>query len=481
MNPNPQRPNLLLVTADHWSGSLLGIAGHPCVQTPTLDQLARNGVRFPRAYSETPVCVPARRTLMTGCPPRRHGDRVFTTMAMPALPTLAQTFRDAGYQASAVGKLHVHPQRARIGFDDVVLGEEGRTQWGVVDDYEAYLAEHGYAGQQFCHGMGNNEYLTRPWHLSEAHHVTNWTTREMVRLIKRRDPTRPGFWYLSYCHPHPPLVPLRDYLDMYRERPVDAPGMGDWADDPQALPAYLRRNRADGEQRSDHEVRAARRAFYALCTHIDHQLRVVIGTLREEGLLDETILLFTSDHGDMLGQHGLWAKRLFYEESARVPMILVGTAQQCEDGTVGHGRVDDRLVGWQDVMPTLLELAGVPVPDTVQGLSMTGPRRREQLYGEVGEGREATRMMHDGRHKLIYYPVGHRVHLFDLEEDPGEYADLSASPAHGQVRARLEAALIAELYGTDAEWVRDGVLVGLPDEVVVPRPNRGLSGQRGLH
>lgn len=475
------QPHVLLVTTDHWPGSLLGAAGHPCVRTPTLDQLTRNGVRFPRAYAETPVCIPARRTLMTGCPPRTHGDRVFTDQPMPDLPTMAQTFRDAGYQAYAVGKLHVHPQRDRIGFDDVLLAEEGRTQWGVTDDFEAYLAEQGHAGEQFLHGMGNNEYVHRPWHLDERHHVTNWTTREMARMIRRRDPTRPGFWYLSYCHPHPPLVPLRDYLDMYLDMPVDLPGIGEWAEDPAALPSALQANRARGDLTSDAEMRAARRAFYALCTHIDHQLRVIIGTLREEGLLDNTILLFSSDHGDMLGQHGLWAKRLFYEQSAQIPMILCGTAAQAASGTVTPGSTDDRLVGWQDVMPTLLDLAGITPPDTVEGRSMVNGDRRDTLYGEMGEGRNATRMIHDGRYKLIYYPVGNRFQLFDLVDDPGEFQDLSDSSDHAATLTSLQASLRAELYGSDLEWLRDDVLVGLPDEDAALLPNRGLSGQRGLH
>jgi arylsulfatase A-like enzyme len=152
--PRQDRPHVLLITTDHWYGALLGATGHPCLQTPTLDQLARNGVRFPRAYAETPVCIPARRTLMTGCPPRTHGDRVFTDLPMPDLPTMAQTFRNEGYQAYAVGKLHVHPQRDRIGFDDVLLAEEGRTQWGVEDDFEAYLRGQGLGGQQFLQGWG---------------------------------------------------------------------------------------------------------------------------------------------------------------------------------------------------------------------------------------------------------------------------------------------------------------------------------------
>ena len=476
----PERPHVLMVTADHWFASLLGAAGHPCVQTPTLDELTRTGTRFTRAYTETPVCIPARRTLMAGCPPRVHGDRVYSDeMLMPDIPNLAQTFRDAGYQAYAVGKLHVFPQRQRLGFDDVLLAEEGRLQWGVVDDYEAFLAERGYAGQQFLHGMGNNAYVSRPWHLPEECHVTNWTTREMVRMIKRRDPTRPGLWYLSYCHPHPPLAPLRDYVDMYRDRPIDVPSMGEWADDPEQLPHYLRGRRAQGERMADHQVRSARRAFYALCTHIDHQLRVVIGTLREEGLIDNTIVLFTSDHGDMLGKHSLWAKRLFYEESAAIPMMLTGVRGS---GRAPAAGTDGRLVGLQDVMPTLLDLAGIEVPDTVQGLSMVGERRREHLFGEIGNGASSTRMVHDGRYKLIYYPVGNRVQLFDLEEDPDELRDRSRAPECAAIRQRLEQVLAGELYGGDEEWVRDGELVGLPDQEWVPGgTNRGLSGQRGGH
>lgn len=475
----PDRPHVLLITTDHWPASLLGIAGHPDVQTPTLDQLARNGVRFTNAYSECPVCIPARRSLMTGVPPRLHGDRTFqTTLPMPDLPTLPQVFRDAGYQAFAVGKIHVYPQRARIGFDDVRLCEEGRPQWGVVDDYEVYLGDQGFAGRGYDHGMSNNEYTVRPWHLPEDTHVTNWTTRELCRVIRRRDPTRPGFWYLSYTHPHPPLVPPQVFLDMYRDVDVALPKWGSWAESFDALPYRLQLQRNGWHVERKAEVQTALRGFYALCTHIDFQLRTVIGTLREEGLLDDAIILFSADHGDMLGQHGLWAKRLYFENSANVPMILVGTAG---DRRVGHHRVDDRLVGWQDIMPTLLDLAGIEIPETVAGLSMVGERRREWLYGECNEGPTAARMIRQGRYKLLYYPVGNRFQLFDLENDPEELTDLSADAASAPVLEELTARLIGELYGSDLDWLRDGRLVGLPDQRSEPEPNRGLSLQRGIH
>ena len=470
-------PNVLLVSTDHWPAELLGVAGHPDILTPTLDELARSGTRFRNAYGECPVCIPARRTLMTGVSPRTHGDRDFgETMPMPELPTMAQTFRDAGYQAYAVGKLHVYPQRSRIGFDDVILDEEGRTQYGVIDDYEAFLTDQGYAGQQFDHGMSNNDYAVRAWHLPEETHATNWATQQMVRTIKRRDPSRPAFWFLSYRHPHPPIVPVETYLEMYRNVELRWPTQGRWCHG--ELPYLLQAVRDRAAHMGARQIQDALQAFYALCTHIDHQLRVVIGTLREEGVLDNTVICFTSDHGDMLGRHGMWAKRLFYEASANVPMILVGAEG---DGRVGHHRVDDRLVGWQDIMPTLLDLAGIDIPASVEGISMVGGPQREWLYGEVGENDHATRMIRRGTYKLVYYPAGNTRQLFDLDADPVEINDLSASPEHESELAQLTEILTDQLYGGDEGWIEAGQLKGRPNRTFRPGPNRGLSSQRGHH
>jgi arylsulfatase A-like enzyme len=481
MSAQDTRPNVLLVLVDQWPGRLLGVAGHPVIQTPTIDQIARNGVRFPRAYSECPICIPARRTLMTGTTTRTHGDRVFGTVnRMPALPSIAQSFGNAGYQTFAVGKLHVFPQRDRIGFDDVLLAEEGRPHLGAVDDHDLFLADRGFVGQQFLHGMSNNNYMHRAWHLPEDCHVTSWCTVQMARTIKRRDPTRPAFWCLSYTHPHPPLVPLETYLAAYRQLEIDAPFRAAWSEDETRLPQALLMNRDYYGRYGLAALAEIRRAFYALCTHIDHQLRVVVGTLREEGLLDDTIVMIAGDHGDMLGDFGLFAKRTYYESSAQVPMILMGRAG-CP--RVGHHRVDDRLIGLQDLMPTLLDLAGIPIPQSCDGLSMVGERRRARLYGDCLENASATRMLHDGRHKLIWYPAGNRVQLFDLEDDPCELNDLASQDDHATTRRRLEAALADELYGIDREqgWVRGDALLGFEVPPYQARPDRGLSGQRGLH
>lgn len=222
------RPNVLLIVTDRWPAALLG-AGHPAIHAPVLDQLCRNGVGFSNCCSETPVCLPAGRTLATGRTPRQHGDRTFQPCRPmePHLPTLAQCFPDAGYQAYAAGKTHTYPRRDRIGFDDVQLDDEGRRLCGVTDECEIFLGDQGHVGQRFGHGMSNNARQATAWHLPERLHATNRATNRatdtMARYVRRRDPNRPSFWYLGHRHPHPPLVPPQRFLDHCDDIEIDMP------------------------------------------------------------------------------------------------------------------------------------------------------------------------------------------------------------------------------------------------------------------
>jgi arylsulfatase len=456
--------------------------GHDRILTPTLNQVAANGVLFTQAYTATPTCIPARRGLMTGTTAETHGDRVFKEhLEMdPSLPTMPQVFRDAGYQAYAVGKLHVHPQRSRIGFDEVILCEEGRHHLGdFKDDFELYLQDQGYPGQELTHAMCNNEYTVRPWHLPEHCHPTNWTAREMCRAIERRDPTRPAFWYCSFIAPHPPIVPPKDYFDLYERLGVDEPFVADWSKSFEDWPYALKMHQGGGRfaiPEGETETRLARIGFYAQCTYIDHQIRLIIGQLREAGVGDDTIIMFTSDHGDMLGNHGLWCKPPMHEWSAKIPMIL---APNANSDRVGHHIRDDRLAELRDVMPTLLDLCDIPVPETVEGQSLISDDRRDHLYCEHWEDARSLRMVRADKYKLIWYPTGNRFQLFDLDNDPDEMIDLSDDPEHAEVRNRLSHILVEELYGSDEKWVRDGKLVGEPDREYVLQPNHRLSGQRG--
>ena len=461
------RPNVLLICTDHWPGKMIGALGHPDIQTPTIDQMVSNGIAFTNAYATTPTCVPARRELMTGTFSKTHGDRVFDqTMPMPDLPTIAQTFRDADYQAYGVGKLHINPPRDRIGFDDVLIDEAGRLgdrgDQMVQDDYEHFLTERGYPGEESSHGI-QNTFAYRDWHLPEYYHFTNWTAREMSRFIVRRDRDRPGFWYMSFYAPHPPLLPPAAYMAIYRSLEIEEPFMGDWAQDFDALPFALKTklNAYRELALSTTRTRQIRQAFYAMSTHVDHQIKAVVGLLKEQGILNNTIIMFTSDHGNMLGDNGMYNQGEFYEGSAKIPMVLVPTPEQVK--STGFNQRDDRLVAHADIMPTLLGMCDVPIPDTVEGLSMVRDEKREYLYGELKEDHSATRMVHDGRHKLIYYPVGHRFQLFDLLEDPNELRDVADDPGHSRVRAHLTGLLKERIYGSDLDWLKDGELVGLPE------------------
>lgn len=478
-------PNVLLICTDHWGEMFTRPGGHPVVMTPTLDQLARSGVRFTRAYSACPSCIPARKSLTTGLTARTHGDRVYTDgVEWPQVPTLAQCFRDAGYQAQAVGKLHVWPQRDRLGFDDVILEEQGRHHPGLIpdgvaDDWEIYLQEQGYAGEEYAGGMTQNDFVARPWHLPEHTHPINWATREMCRTIRRRDPRKPGFWYLSFSAPHPPLWPLQAYLDLYRDVDIDMPVVGEWAQRFEDLPLHMQQCTYPTalHTATAHEVRLARRAYYATLTHIDHQIRVVIGTLREAGLLHNTIIVFTSDHGHMVGEHNMWAMTPFYEASAHIPLFIVPASG---NSRLAPGTEDDRFVEFGDIMPTLLDLAEIPIPGHVNQLSMVGETRREYIYGEHGEGYAAQRMIRRGKYKLVYAAAGNRVQLFDIEADPRETCDLAGDPAFSAECKELLALLVENSYGNDSEWIQDGQVVGLPHKPFVPGDIRNLQGQRGL-
>jgi len=472
------KPNVLLISVDQWSGKILGCNGHQHILTPTLNQLADNGTLFNQAYSTCPTCIPARRSIMTGTSPKTHGDRIFKQQEiMPKdLITMPQIFRDNGYQAFAVGKLHVYPQRDRIGFDDVILCEEGRHHLGGgLDDFELYLKDRGFAGQELSHGMGNNHYTVRPWHLPEDCHPTNWTTKQMCRTIQRRDPQKPGFWFCSYIAPHPPITPVAEYLDMYRDSGVDEPFCGDWAKDFNALPYALKVRYDQFQGYSSEETKQARMGFYAQCTYIDHQIRLLIGTLSEEGLLDNTIIMFVSDHGDMLGNHNLWCKPPMYEWSSKIPMILVPQASAYDK--CPHHNVDDRLVVQEDVLPTLLDLCDIEIPESVEGISALGNETREHIYSEHFECDLATRMIRKNDYKLIWYPVGNIFQLFNLREDPDEMNDLSKTDT--ETLENMKKILVSELYGSDLKWLKDGLLVGESDKQYTRNPSRNLLGQRG--
>ncbi len=470
------RPNFILVIADQMRGDCLGIDGHPCVQTPNLDAMAAGGARFARAYSTCPSCVPARRSLMCGQSPQRNG-----MVGMQGDPswepdaTLPGELTKAGYQTALVGRtMHWTPGWRRYGFEEMQLSVTLNSS-GPPSDYDLALLKHapeeagGFAG----HGVDYNGYVARPWHLDETLHETHWTITRAIRWLQRRDPARPFFLLVSLFHPHPPLTPPGHYLDRYLRMEMPAPAIGDWAQRPPhdglGLPPDSDVTCLKGQL-----LRQAQAGYFGLINHIDDQitrLTAVHGGVPAHARRN-TILAFTSDHGEMLGDHHLFRKTYPYEGSARVPLIFHGPG-------IERGVVCDRPVHQADVMPTILDLAGVDVPASCDGRSLAGVLRgeadgpdRDVLHGEHAvcyRPEQAYHSLTDGRIKYIWFSQTGVERLFDLAADPTECRDLAGRAEHAEELRRWRGRLIERLADRPEGFVEDGTLVpGRPHRNLLP-------------
>ncbi|MGI5330662.1 arylsulfatase [Actinomadura nitritigenes] len=476
MNPDSaavdDRPNVVLICADQWRGDCLGSAGHAMVNTPYLDQLAGRGVRFDRAYSATPTCIPARAALMTGMSQQGHG-RVGYEEGRPwRYPvTLAGEFRRHGYHTQAIGKQHVWPERARLGFDDVLLHDgyvhhsrDGLRDPAAYDDFLPWLKREAGSDADYADdGIDCNSVVARPWDKPESWHPTNWVAAEGVRWLHRRDPTVPFFLYLSFHRPHPPYDPPRWAFEQYLGLEPHVPPVGDWA---HMYDAWRDDSRADAHvaRYPQRVLDRARAGYYGAMTHIDQQINRFLIGLDEHGLGRNTYIMFTSDHGEMLGDHGMFRKGYPYEGSARVPLILAGPP----GSRLPAGTSSTAVVELRDIMPTLLECAGLPIPPTVEGVSLLPhvggeaagtPAVREYLHGEHTLAGQSLQWIVTHRWKYVWLSGTGHEQLFDLGADPRELHDLAAAPDHAADLERLRGHLVAELTGREEDYVADGALV----------------------
>jgi len=463
MTTSPPRPNLILVCVDQMRADAMGVAGNEAVDTPNLNDLARGGYRFPRAYSATPTCVPARVALLTGKSQAAHGRYGYREgISFPdAYPvTLPSVLRENGYQTYAVGKMHVFPDRARCGFDEVQLHDgflhtQRRLDGGPRDDYVEFLrAETGdpRADHQET-GIGCNALTARPWEREERLHPTRWVADQSLRFLERRDPTRPFFLYMSFHRPHAPFDPPGWLWEKYRERDFGERPVGDWV---ARFDEHRRDHGSEAEfgAQKDSVHQQIRAGYHGSIEFIDLQLNRLRETLSDQGLLEDTVIVFVSDHGDMMGDHDMYRKSVGYEGSARVPLI-VHVPPRWREGW----NEPETIAELRDVMPTLLGLAGAPVPEGVDGIDLRDGTRKH-LHGEhvIGSlGRHSMQWIRSARHKYVWFSGDGHEQLFDLEEDPQELHDLAGEePAE---LARHRALLIEELTGREEGFVADGRLV----------------------
>ncbi|WFB35941.1 arylsulfatase [Kiritimatiellota bacterium B12222] len=465
MTEATQKPNVVLIIADQWRGDCLGLDGHPVLQTPYLDHNISRGCHFGRAYAATPSCIPARASLLTGLTQGTHG-RVGYKDGVPwDYPTsIAKSFSDQGYQTHCVGKMHVYPERNTFGFDSVDLHDgylhfgRNRTKGALEqnDDYLAWLRVRDHSESDY-YDSGNhcNFYTPHPWDKEERFHPSSWVSTMGIDFLRRQDPTRPFFLTLSFHRPHPPLDPpawaYEDYLGMDIPEPVNA----DWNEK-----MFGEKCKANADK-----IRRIRAAYYAQMTFIDHQINRFIETHDEYGHFGNTIFCFTADHGDMLGDHDLYAKSVSYEGSARVPL---GFFSPGSDRIPFKSCDQDHVAELRDIMPTLLDLAGLDIPEAVEGKSLAPVIKgeevawREYLHGEHIVNQNDIGAMHyivSADYKYIWCSGNGAEQLFDLRKDPRELHDLSVHPEQADRLTSFREKLIHELKDREEDFVSESKLV----------------------
>lgn len=464
INNKDRRPNVVLIMTDEMRGDCMGVAGHPDVETPYLDTLAEQGVYYPNAYSACPSCIPARAELFTGMS-QRHTGRVGYEDGVDwnYSRTMAGELSKEGYYTQCVGKMHVHPLRSQIGFHNIVLhdgylnayrkwsGPYGENQH-VADDYFYWLKrEKGISADVTDTGLQCNSWVTRPWIYDEMSHPTNWVVTESIDFLRRRDQRKPFFLMTSFVRPHAPYDAPEPYFAMYRNKTLRPPVKGEWND-----MEYLKENGHIYDSHSgpadEKMIRSQQVGYYACITHIDHQIGRLIQALGDHGVLDNTIFIFTSDHGEMLSDHCLNRKNLPYQGSVRIPMIISGP----EKFIGRHRRIETKVVELRDIMATVLDLTGTAASG-LDGISMLRTDEREYLHGEhlADYVRHSNQFIVTKTDKYIWFPITGDEQYFHLATDPYETENAVHDPQFAERVRYLRNLLIKELAGCE-EGYSDG-------------------------
>ena len=470
-NATKRQPNILLIMTDQMRGDCMGTAGHPDVKTPNLDHLAACGVRYTNAYTACPSCIPARCALHTGLKQEHHGRVGYQDRVPWQYPvTMAGALAKAGYYTQCVGKMHVHPLRNLMGFHNVELHDgylhayrNGNVPYvenqRIADDYFYWLkTQLGIDRDVTDMGLECNSFTARPWMYEERLHPTNWVTDRSIDFLRRRDRSMPFFLMASYLRPHPPFDAPEYFFSMYRDMELTPPPIGDWAD-ADRLRRLGRFTDADTGSCDPELMRQARIGYYACISHLDNQIGRLLDALRDDGCHQDTVILFTSDHGELLGDHHTFRKTRPYQGSIHIPLLMARVPG------IKPGSVSDRLTELRDILPTLTELAGVDTPEVVDGVSLLQDPDREYLHGEHSGGDLGNHYIVTITDKYCWFTQSGREQYFRLDKDPKELHDAIEEPDCQERIAHLRSLLIQELTGRE-EGYTDGLrlIPGRPEK-----------------
>jgi choline-sulfatase len=467
------RPDSFLVLmADQLAAGWLPAYGHEIVQAPHLSQLAQDGTVFESAYTAFPLCAPARAAMLTGRYASRVGVYDNAAEFRAGAPTVAHALRAAGYHTAVSGKMHfvgpdqLHGFEERLTTDIYPADVDWTPDWSrpLEDPLPWYHTMESVLAPGICPAAMQTDY---------DEEVAFQAVRKLYEIARHRA-GQPFFLFVSFTNPHDPWEIPRRFWDRYRRDDIDLPAVP-------SLPleetdAHSRRLRAmcrvDEAGLTAEQILRARHGYYAAISYLDERIGQVLGALRESGLQDRTTVLFCADHGEMLGERGLWYKMSFLEQSARVPLIVTSP------GASGAGGRIAEPVSLVDFAPTVLELAGLSadaIAGEGDGVSLAGAiegggaTARPVLSEYHAEGVQApAAMVRSGRHKLIASRQDPDL-LYDLEIDPQELTDLSAQPGMDGVLASLHAELERRL---DLDDIGARVRVSQRERLLVSRALR---------
>lgn len=437
----PARPNVLFIVSDDQRPDTIHALGNELIQTPNLDRLVRRGMAFTRAVSPNPICSPSRAEMMTGCNSFRNGILGFAGRMQPELPLWAATMRSAGYQTWYVGKWHNDGVPTTRGYQEslgLFRGGGGQFPMSFDTDYRG-AAVTGYRNWIFQtddgkllpeRGVGLTPDISR--HFADA----------AIEFLRRK-PSRPFMLHVNFSAPHDPLLMPPGYEGRYDPQSIPLP------------PNFLAEHPFDHGNfegrdekllpwpRTPELVRKDLSVYYSVISHLDEQIGRILQALDETQQADKTIVIFTSDQGLAIGSHGLRGKQNMYEHTIGTPLILCGPG-------IPQDRRCDAQCYLRDLYPTVCDMAGVPIPETVQGRSLVPVIRGEEdsVYPFiVGYFNGTQRMIRTDRWKLIHYPKADKLQLFDLQTDPYEVKNLADD--------RRQQDLVEHLRETLDAWLKD--------------------------
>ncbi|MFI2856284.1 sulfatase-like hydrolase/transferase [Paenibacillus sp. JSM ZJ436] len=462
-----KKPHVFFIMTDELRADTLGFRGHSTVQTPHLDQFAKDCAVFTNAYTSCPMCAPARVSLATGRYGLSHGvlDNAFAPVEDEH--SLYSTMSQHGYHTINYGKIHFNTP-GTFGFEEHY--PRGQFAGGEVGVF-------GVTNREL---LKNSVYKKNEGEVSLVIHGVNpqkpgetadslLTTAYVERLNDLKDSERPLFHRLSIIDPHTPYFPAEPYASMYDYREMRLPDT--WKEDLSTKPLLHRYYyRARGFDRlTEEDYRRSLASYYGLVTHVDDRVGQVLGRLKELGLYEDSIIVFTSDHGSMMGEHGFIEKwGILYEEVSRIPLLIKFPKSK-------HQGTYEAFAEIIDIMPTLLDAAGIDIPGGVQGQSLLPMLQgepgvaKDEVFGHIFTGglqREPALMIRKGAWKLTWYPGQEELHdrlmndhylkythmflddvvegeLYHLDQDPGETHNLFQDPAHAAVREALLQRLLA--------------------------------------